>query len=149
MYPPLAPFSIACSTTPSLSLSPGEATDSSQTPSSFQPKSNRTTFLKALKTRGLELHQHNHFLLCTNHHSLSFASVALRSTSSSSNPAYPRRQHSAVPPKKRTSNSRFSSVCYPRKSGDSVPRPTWDFSLWACSDRDRPRTAGLLVADLT
>jgi hypothetical protein len=41
MYPPPAPFSIACSTTPRLSLSPGAATDSRQTPSSLKPKSNR------------------------------------------------------------------------------------------------------------
>src|SRR6266446_6115948 len=29
------------------------------------------------------------------------------------------------------------------ESGDSVPRTPWDFSLWACSGRDRPWAGGL------
>ena len=36
-----------------------------------------------------------------------------------------------------------------KDSGDSVPRTPWDFSLWACSGRDRPWAGGLLVGGRT
>src|SRR3982074_2766832 len=48
----------------------------------------------------------------------------------------------ALPPKKWTRNSRFLGVLT-EESGDSVPRTPWDFSLWACSGRDRPWAGGL------
>src|SRR5271165_4314112 len=51
MSPPPALYSTACSITPRLFLSTGAATDSSQTPSSRQAKSNRTTPLKISKTK--------------------------------------------------------------------------------------------------
>jgi len=54
-----------------------------------------------------------------------------------------------LPPKKRTRNAWFSLLCYRRHRVDSVPRTPWDFSLWACSGRDRPWAGGLPVGGHT
>ena len=53
-----------------------------------------------------------------------------------------------LPSKKRTRNSRFLGALS-KESGDSVPRTPWDFSLWACSGRDRPWAGGLPVGGRT
>src|SRR6516162_2731440 len=54
-----------------------------------------------------------------------------------------------LPPKKRQRNAWFSLLCYRRHRVDSVPRTPWDFSLWACSGRDRPWAGGLPVGGHT
>src|SRR6516225_204327 len=52
------------------------------------------------------------------------------------------QKYRVLPPKKRTRNSRFLGLLW-KESGDSVPRTPWDFSLWACSGRDRTGAGGL------